>query len=118
MQGLRHFMVQSVCNSEGRLVAFMVFGHHDQAPFGNRQPWVSLSETLEAIMYPTVAASRIPDMLAFAEHARLARSQADLVVLLSKVALSVLFGAQPLEPTASPHAIELWRPHEVLADRP
>lgn len=92
VQGLRYFIVQSVCDADGHLVAFLVFGHSDRIPFSDRQPWTALCDTLQIIMYTTVAASRLPEMITFAEHARLARSAADAIILLSKLGLSVLFG--------------------------
>eukprot|EP00892_Ulva_mutabilis_P001046 jgi/Ulvmu1/10942/UM007_0121.1 len=90
--GLAHFMVQSVCSSEGRLLGFMVFGHPDRTPFASTEGWAALSETLAAIMCATVTASRIPQIMALAEHARLARTQADLIVVLSAFVPSILFG--------------------------
>lgn len=95
-------MVQSICNSDGCLLGFMVFGHQGKEPFEAADAWAMLSETLAAILCATVTASRIPQIMALAEYARLARSQADLMVTLSKFVPTILFGAPPPAPAPTP----------------
>lgn len=102
--GLCEFVVHAVSNGEGDMIGALVCGHADGKPFAEAAGWKLLHQTLQCMLYNTVADSNLDRYITFAESIKACSSPQDMMVIISMWLPYILLGALQAPPPPPSHA--------------